>query len=141
MELLSPQSLTWLERIPDSSEPADIPKTAVITPLGLFEFLRMPFGLRNAAQTFQRFIDEVLRGLHFSYAYIDYVLIASATPEEHRCHLRLVLERFQKHGIVINPSKCKFGVEELEFLGYTVNKHGIRPRSCSKVFSSTNNQA
>ena len=108
-------------------EPADIPKTAVITPFGLFEFLRMPFGLRNAAQTFQRFIDEVLRGLHFSYAYIDDVLIASATPEEHRCHLRLVLERFQKHGIVINPSKCKFGVEELEFLGYTVNKHGIRP--------------
>lgn len=67
----------------------------------------MPFGLRNAAQTFQRFIDEVLRGLHFSYAYIDYVLIASATPEEHRCHLRLVLERFQKHGIVINPSQVQ----------------------------------
>ena len=97
------------------------------TPFGLFEFLRTPFGLRNAAQTFQRFINEVLRGLHFSYAYIDYVLIASATPEEHRCHLHFVLERFQKHGIVINPSKCKFGVKELEFLGYTVNKHGIRP--------------
>ena len=87
----------------------------------------MPFGLRNAAQTFQRFTDEVLRCLHFSYAYIDDVLIASATPEEHQCHLRFVLARFQKHGIVINPSKCKFGVEELEFLGYTVNKHGIRP--------------
>ena len=76
----------------------------------------MPFGLRNAAQTFQRFIDEVLRGLHFSYAYIDDVLIASATPEEHQCHLRLVLECFQKLGIVINPSKCRFGDEELSFL-------------------------
>ena len=44
-------------------EPADIPKTAIVTPFGLFEFLRMPFGLRNAAQTFQCFIDQVLRGL------------------------------------------------------------------------------
>ena len=63
-------------------EPADIPKTAVTTPFGLFEFVRMPFGLRNAAQTFQRFIDQILRGLPFCYAYIDDLLIASATPEE-----------------------------------------------------------
>ena len=55
--------------------PDDIPKTAIATPFGLFEFLRMPFGLRNAAQTFQRFIDEVLRGLDFVYAYIDDLLL------------------------------------------------------------------
>ena len=87
----------------------------------------MPFGLRNAAQTFQRFMDEVLRGLQFSYAYVDDVLIASATPEEHKQHLRLVLERFQKYGIVVNPSKCKLGVTTLEFLGHKVTKHGIEP--------------
>ena len=68
-------------------EPADIPKTAITTPFGLFEFLRMPFGLKNAAQSFQRFIDEILRGLHFTYAYIDDVLIASNTPDEHAQHL------------------------------------------------------
>ena len=44
-------------------EPADVPKTAVTTPFGLFEYRPMPFGLRNTAQTFQRFIDQVLRGL------------------------------------------------------------------------------
>ena len=67
--------------------PDDIQKTAITTPFGLFEFLRMPFGLQNAAQTFQRFIDEVLRGLHFSYAYIDDVLVASTSTEEHIQHL------------------------------------------------------
>ena len=50
---------------------------------GLLEFLRMPFGHKNAAQTYQCFIDEVLRGLLFSYAYIDDVLVASMSTEEH----------------------------------------------------------
>ena len=94
-------------------EPADIPKTAVITPFGLFEFLRMPFGLRNAAQTFQRFIDQVLRGLHFCYAYLDNVLIASASPQEHQEHLRLVFQRLNEHGVVINPNKCQFEISSL----------------------------
>lgn len=108
-------------------EPADVPKTAITTPFGLFEFRRMPFGLRNAAQTFQRFIDQVLRGLHFSYAYVDDILIASSNPDEHKQHLRLVLERLSEHGILINPAKCVFGAEQLEFLGHHVDSQGIRP--------------
>ena len=54
-------------------EPADIHtcKTAVATPYGVLEFLKMPFGLRNATQTFQCFIDQVLHGRSFTYAYID----------------------------------------------------------------------
>ena len=62
---------------------SDIPKTAVITPFGLFEFVRMPCGLRNAAQTFQRFVDQVIRGLPFCFAYIDDLLIASPDPATH----------------------------------------------------------
>ena len=61
--------------------PADISKTAIVTPFGLFEFPYMSFGLRNAAQTFQRFIDELLRGLDFCFAYIDDILCS-------RAHLR-----------------------------------------------------
>lgn len=87
----------------------------------------MPFGLRNAAQTFQRFIDQVLRGLPFCYAYIKDLLIASASPEQHKDHLHQALQRLSNHGIVINPSKCKLGVRELDFLGHRVDAQGVRP--------------
>ena len=107
--------------------PEDVHKTAVTTPFGLFEFVRMPFGLRNAAQTFQRFMDLVLRDIPFSYAYIDDLLITSATPEEHLRHLRIVFERLTKYGIVINPNKCLFGVSELDFLGHHIDCNGITP--------------
>ena len=107
--------------------PEDVHKTAVTTPFGLFEFTRMPFGLCNAAQTFQRFIDRVLHGLHFAYAYLDDVLIASANEEEHRKHLQLVFERFRDYGVVIQPNKCQLGVSSLHFLGHVIDKDGIRP--------------
>ncbi|BHF63933.1 hypothetical protein SprV_0200692900 [Sparganum proliferum] len=112
--------------------PEDVPKTAVTTPFGLFEFIRMPFGLRNAAQTFQRFIDRVLRGLPFVYAYINDLLVASRNAEEHKEHLTLVFDRLDQFGVVINPSKCVLGVPSLDFLGHHVDAQGLRPLS-SKV--------
>ena len=108
-------------------EPEDVSKTAIITPFGLFEFVKMPFGLRNAAQTFQRFIDQVVRGLPFVYTYIDDILIASETPAQHGEHLRLLFTRLRQYGVVINLSKCSFGVSELTFLGHHVDAQGIRP--------------
>ncbi|XP_064479148.1 uncharacterized protein LOC135392362 [Ornithodoros turicata] len=107
--------------------PEDIPKTAIISPFGLFEFFRMPFGLRNAAQTFQRFINEVIRGLPFVFAYLDDLLIASKSPEEHEAHLRQVFQGLDDNGLVINPGKCLFGVPSLEFLGHNVSADGISP--------------
>ena len=108
-------------------EPSDVHKTAVTTPFGLFEFVQMPFGLRNAAQTFQRFMDKVLRGLHFCYSYLDDLLIASSSSEQHLKHIRLVFERLSEHGIIINPHKCLFGVAELDFLGHHINSKGVIP--------------
>ncbi|BHF64118.1 hypothetical protein SprV_0200711700 [Sparganum proliferum] len=112
--------------------PEYVPKTAVTTPFGLFEFIRMPFGLRNAAQTFQRFIDRVLRGLPFVYAYIVDLLVASRNAEEHKEHLALVFDRLDQFGVVINPSKCVLGVPSLDILGHHVDAQGLRPLS-SKV--------
>nr|VZI14111.1 unnamed protein product [Spirometra erinaceieuropaei] len=117
--------------------PEDVSKTAVTTPFGRVVFLRMPFGLRNASQTFQRFVDRVLRGLPFAYAYIDDLLVASSTTEEHMEHLTTVFDRLQQLGVVLNPSKCVFGVPSLEFLGHLVDSHGIRPLP-SKVASIRN---
>lgn len=107
--------------------PEDIPKTAVITPFGLFEFPVMTFGLRNAAQTFQRFIHQVLYGLDFCVPYFDDVLVASTSEKEHLEHLRLVFERFQEVGVVINPSKCVLGQPSVSYLGHTVSADGVRP--------------
>lgn len=107
--------------------PQDIPKTAVITPFGLFEFLRMPFGLKGAAQTFQRLMDSVLRGLPFLYVYLDDILVASSSAEEHILHLRMLFERLSEHGLIVNPTKCQFGLAEIEFLGHRVSRQGAVP--------------
>lgn len=101
-----------------------IPKTAITTPFGLFEFPYMSFGLRNAAQSFQRFLDEVLRGLDFVFSYIDDILVFS---KDHLEHLKLLFERLNEYGILINESKCRFGEKEVIFLGYNISTEGTRP--------------
>ena len=105
----------------------DIAKTAIITPFGLFEFVKMPFGLRNAAQTFQRYMNTVFQDLDFIFVYVDDLLIASENEEQHREHLRQVLKLLNDHGLTINVAKSVFGVQELSFLGYRVSAAGIEP--------------
>ncbi|CAL8105367.1 unnamed protein product [Calicophoron daubneyi] len=109
--------------------PEDIPKTAVITPFGLFEFLRMPFGLSNAAQSFQRFMDQVCQGLEGVYVYLDDVLVASPNQEEHVKHLRALFDRLAQHGVTVNAAKCTFGQREIDFLGHHISPAGIAPRA------------
>lgn len=108
-------------------EPQDIPKTAVITPIGLYEYTCMTFGLRNAAQTFQRFIDEVLRNLECCVSYIDDIIVASDSEEQHKADLERVFQRLVEYGLVVNLDKCVFGKEKINFLGFLVSKDGIEP--------------
>jgi hypothetical protein len=108
-------------------DPADVPKTALITPFCLFEYLFMPFGLGNAAQTFQRLMDKLFRHLPFVFTYLDDHIIASRTLEEHLEHLRQFFTVLEKNGLTINPAKCTFAAATVEFLGHHVNEHGIRP--------------
>ena len=87
----------------------------------------MPFGLRNAGQTFQRFIDEVKRGLDFCVAYLEDLLIASRNIE----HLRILLTRLSEYGLIIGLLKCVFGVPILDFLGHQVSAGVIIPLESS----------
>lgn len=102
-------------------------KTAITTPFGMFEFCRMTFGLRNAGQTFQRFIDEVTKGLDFVFAYVDDILVASRSTEEHHAHLHELFKRLSEYGINIKSSKCELGVKQLNFLSHEITEKGIRP--------------
>ena len=108
-------------------QPDDIQKTAITTPFGLFEFPFMSFGLRNATQTFQHFIDDILKDLDFCFAYIGAILVYSRSPREHEQHLRTVFTTLQNYRILLNPSKCVFRVPEISFLGYKISSAGSQP--------------
>ena len=104
-------------------------KTAFTTHCGLFEFTRMPFGLCNALATFQRLMQVVLSGLEWDccFVYIDDILVASKTFEEHLHHLQLVFERLQKAGLRLKPAKCHFLRDRVPYLGFIISKHGSQP--------------
>ncbi|GFX62772.1 retrovirus-related Pol polyprotein from transposon 17.6 [Trichonephila clavipes] len=105
----------------------DIPKTAVTTPWGLYEYTHLCFGLVNVPQTFMRFMHEVLRGLPFCFVYLDDILCYSENAEELRSHLRTIFQRLSSYGLKLNISKCVFGVTELIFLGHLITPDGIKP--------------
>ena len=97
--------------------------------LGVYEFLRMPFGLCNAPATFQRLMQNCLGELNLTYAlvYLDDVVVFSDTEKEHLKRLRAVLECCQEHGLKLKPSKCNFFRTEISYLGHQVSAAGMRP--------------
>ena len=109
--------------------PKDIPKTAFQTRSGLYEFVRMPFGLVNAPATFQRIMDEVLENERnkFVQVYLDDIIVYSRTREEHAKHLETVLNRIKDAGMKLKKSKCSFFKDELQILGFRVKENEISP--------------
>nr|VZI45541.1 unnamed protein product [Spirometra erinaceieuropaei] len=93
--------------------PKDVLKTNVTNPFDFLEFVRMPFGVHNASQNFQRFVSRVLLGLPVDYAYIDDILVASSTAEEHMEPFVTLFGRLRQFGVFVNPSKLRPSVISL----------------------------
>lgn len=109
--------------------PRDQHKTAFTFERGHYEFTRMPFGLKNAPITFQRFMDEFLRGLDeaFCQIYMDDLLVFSASESQHQDHLRRVFARMREFGLKLSKEKSLLGRDEIAFLGHVVSREGVRP--------------
>lgn len=104
-------------------------KTAFVTPFGLYEYLRMPFGLCNAPATFQRLMQAVMGELVFQIVlvYLDDLLVYSDTFESHLTRLETVFRRLREAGLKIKVEKCHFLQPEVRFLGHLVSAQGIGP--------------
>ena len=102
-------------------------KTAMVTPNGLYEYVRMPFGLRNAPPTFQRFMDYVIRGLENTFVYIDDVIVYTDTYEQHELALLRLFERLEEFGLVANKEKSHFFKQSVEYLGFEITPYGYKP--------------
>ena len=102
-----------------------IMKTVIIMPFGLFDYTRTPFSLLNTGQTFQSFMDEVVRGLEGVFVYMDDILVASKNEKNHEHHLSALFTRLELFGLVISPEKSTFGVNQVDFLGYQLSAAGL----------------
>jgi len=105
-----------------------IPKSAFVTPFGLFEYTRMSFGLKNSGRTFQRLMDRILRECQeFAIPYIDDVVIFSDSWQEHLTHLRAVFSKLSQANLTIKPGKCQFAQKQIKYLGFIVGNGQIGP--------------
>jgi transposase InsO family protein len=111
-------------------DPGSKEKTAFTVPgRGLYQFNRMPFGLCNSPATWQRLIDHVLGPVvePYTFAYMDDIVICTPDFNTHLAILKKVFGQLREAGLTLNHDKCIFGRQELRYLGYVVDKLGLRP--------------
>nr|CAE04479.3 OSJNBa0029L02.20 [Oryza sativa Japonica Group] len=117
----------------------DMYKTAFRCPgfVGLFEWVVMTFGLKNAGATYQRAMNLIFHDLLgiVLEIYIDDIVVKSDGMEGHVANLRLAIERMRRYGLKMNPLKCAFGVSAGKFLGFMVHERGVEidPKKIEKI--------
>ena len=106
---------------------ADQEKTSFVTSQGLFFYKVMPFGLKNAGETYQRlmnkmFAQQIGRNVQ---VYVDDMLVKSQREEDHLEDLKETFDTLRSHKMKLNLGKCTFGVTVGKFLGFIVSLRGI----------------
>ena len=110
-------------------DPDAIKNTAFVTPLGKYEYLKVPFGLAYAPAYFQELMNKVLNGLNFTLAYLDDIIIFSETAKQHLKHIQIVLTRLKQAKLMLKKSKCSFFKQELHYFGHLLTTNGIKPQT------------
>jgi len=97
----------------------------------------MPFGLKNASATYQRFMDRILSPMlgHNVQAYVDDMVITSEKEDQHVADLKELFTTIARYNLRLNPNKCVFGVEVGKFLGFLLIERGIEanPDKCATI--------
>ncbi|XP_017224963.1 uncharacterized protein LOC108201178 [Daucus carota subsp. sativus] len=108
-------------------DPSDAEKTAFVTERGIYCYLAMPFGLRNASATFQRLVNKMFKEKigDTMEVYIDDMVVKSLNAEDHVKHLEEVFDILRQYNMKLNPQKCNFAVSSGKFLGHMVTRRGI----------------
>ncbi|KAL2102544.1 hypothetical protein ACEWY4_001712 [Coilia grayii] len=101
--------------------------SAFVTPDHFLQYVCMPFGLRNAPATFQRLMNNVLNGVRNCEAFLDDVIVYSATWRSHMEDLATVFDRLSKASLTVNLAKCVFGQATVVYLGKVVGRGEVRP--------------
>ena len=113
-------------QIPLSKESREL-TAFTVRGLGSFEYRTCPMGLLSAPAACYLMMSKVLKGITNCIVYLDDVLVVSATYEDHLTHLRQVFQRFAEFNLKLNPEKCSFFAEKLDYLGYELTTQGLRP--------------
>lgn len=112
--VLDAKSSFWQVRLDDASSL----RTTFTTPYGRFKFLKMPFGISTASEVFQRAMEQIFAGCPCAII-VDDIIIGGKDPDEHERNLKMVLDRARQVKLRLNPSKCKFGLNEVSYVGHT----------------------
>jgi hypothetical protein len=96
--------------------------------MGHYQFTKLPFGVNNGPATYQRCMDLILTGLKGidCLAYLDDLICYSATMKEHADKLERIFQRSEQANFKIQPNKCVFATDTVEYLGHIVNKEGVK---------------
>ena len=104
-----------------------IPKNAFTFPFGKYEYLKVPFGLVQAAAHFQELMNKVLKDLPFTVAYLDDYYYLQETTAEHLDHQQQVVHKLHDAELSMKFSKCHFFAKEIQYLGHVFSTTGIKP--------------